>query len=58
MATESETTAEKMQRRFRDVKNTYFRFSVDRGLEDIGLEEWKKLPKVRTFTTEYLRQHV
>ncbi|KAJ6438980.1 fungal specific transcription factor domain-containing protein [Purpureocillium lavendulum] len=58
MATESDTTAEKMQGRFANAKDTYFRFSVDRGLQRIGLEEWKELPKVRTFTTEYLHQHV
>ncbi|KAJ6439011.1 hypothetical protein O9K51_08415 [Purpureocillium lavendulum] len=58
MATESDTTAEKMHRRFADTKDTYFRFSVDRGLQGIGLEEWKELPKVRTFTTEYLKQHL
>lgn len=58
MATESDTKAETVQRRFRDTKDVYFRFSVDRGLEDIGLEEWKKLSSVRTFTSGYLGQHV
>jgi predicted acylesterase/phospholipase RssA len=56
MATESETTAENVQRRFQNAKDTYFRFSVDRGLQGIGLEEWKELSKVRTFTTEYVNQ--
>ncbi|KAL6407343.1 kinesin light chain [Ilyonectria robusta] len=58
MATESDTTAEKIHGRFRDVQDTYFRFSVDRGLQGIGLEEWKELSKVRTFTTEYINQQV
>lgn len=57
MATESDTTAERMHRRFQNVEDTYFRFSVDRGLQGIGLEEWKELPNVRTFTTGYLNQH-
>ncbi|GLI81004.1 hypothetical protein PoHVEF18_009373 [Penicillium ochrochloron] len=57
MATESDTMAEKTHRRFQNVKDTYFRFSVDRGLQGVGLEEWKQLPNVRTFTTEYLNQH-
>lgn len=56
MATESDRTAERVQRRFRNTKDTYLRFSVDRGLEDIGLEEWKNLGKVRTYTTGYLQQ--
>ncbi|RDW62196.1 hypothetical protein BP6252_11629 [Coleophoma cylindrospora] len=54
MATESDTTAEKVHKRFQNVKDTYFRFSVDRGLQGVGLEEWKELPKVRTYTTDYL----
>ncbi|KAK4233068.1 acyl transferase/acyl hydrolase/lysophospholipase [Achaetomium macrosporum] len=58
MATESDTTAEKMHGRFQNVKDVYFRFSVDRGLQAIGLEEWKELSNVRTFTTEYLNQRV
>jgi len=33
MATESDTTAEKMHGRFANAKDTYFRFSVDRGLQ-------------------------
>ncbi|KAJ6443016.1 COM1 regulatory protein [Purpureocillium lavendulum] len=56
MATESETTAEKMNRRFAATKGIYFRFNVDRGLEGVGLEEWEYLSAVRTHTTEYLRQ--
>lgn len=57
MATESDTTAGKMDRRFQNAKDVYFRFSVDRGLQGIGLEEWKELSNIRTFTTEYLNQH-
>src|SRR5690606_34931883 len=41
---------------FQNANGTYFRFSVDRGVQDIGLEEWKELSKVRTFTTGYLNQ--
>ncbi|KAH8750222.1 hypothetical protein F5883DRAFT_227773 [Diaporthe sp. PMI_573] len=58
MATESDTTAEKIHWRFQNVQDTYFRFSVDRGLQGIRLEEWKELSKVRTFTTEHLNQHI
>ncbi len=44
MATESDTTAEKIHKRFQNVQDTYFRFSVDRGLQGIELEEWEELP--------------
>ncbi|KAK3376988.1 hypothetical protein B0T24DRAFT_665831 [Lasiosphaeria ovina] len=56
MATESDTTAERVQKRFRNIKDTYLRFSVDRGLNDIKLEEWENLGEVRTYTTGYLEQ--
>lgn len=56
MATESDTTAERVQARFRDTNDTYFRFNVDRGLEDIELDEWKHLGSVETYTTGYLQQ--
>ncbi|KAL6408074.1 kinesin light chain [Ilyonectria robusta] len=58
MATESEATAEKIQVRFRHLKDTYFRFNVDRGLQDIGLEEWKELSRVRTYTDGYMKLDV
>lgn len=54
MITESDRMAETMSRRFENLVNTYFRFSVDRGLHDIGLEEWKELSPVHGFTTEYI----
>jgi hypothetical protein len=56
MATESDTTAESVQRRFRETKDVYFRFTVDRGLDNIKLEEWEDLPEVRTYTTGYITQ--
>lgn len=56
MATESDTTAEKVQKRFREIKGTYFRFNVDRGLSGIKLEEWENLGDVRTYTTGYMEQ--
>ncbi|KAH8729863.1 acyl transferase/acyl hydrolase/lysophospholipase [Ilyonectria robusta] len=56
MATESDTIADKIQERFRGTRDTYFRFSVDHGLAEIGLEEWKNQVDVRTKTTEYINQ--
>ena len=33
----------------------YFRFNVQRGLETVGLEEWKEMDRVRAVTMDYLR---
>ncbi len=33
---------------------TYFRFDVDRGMETISLEEWKKLDEIDGLTEAYL----
>lgn len=54
MATESDTTAERVQKRFRNIKNTYLRFNVDRRLDDIKLEQWENLGEVRTYPTGYM----
>ncbi|KAK3938525.1 hypothetical protein QBC46DRAFT_265149, partial [Diplogelasinospora grovesii] len=56
IATKSDTTAERVQRRFREIKDTYFRFNMDRGLNHIQLEEWENLGQVRTYTTGYMEQ--
>ncbi|EPE02605.1 kinesin light chain [Ophiostoma piceae UAMH 11346] len=56
MATESDVTAEEIQVQFQETKDTYFRFSVDRGLNNIHLAESNNFSKVRTYTTEYIRQ--
>lgn len=56
MATDSDITAERVQVRFHDTNDTYFRFNVDRGLEDIELDEWKHMGRVETYTDGYLNQ--
>jgi predicted acylesterase/phospholipase RssA len=42
MAMDCERMAEDMEMRFRDTPGVYFRFSVDQGLDDIGLADWGK----------------
>ena len=32
----------------------YFRFSVLRGMEDLGLDEWNETEKMKALTTDYL----
>ena len=35
----------------------YFRFNVQRGLEGVGLEEWKEMDRVKTVTVDYLQDN-
>lgn len=56
LATETEHTAEIFAREHRDLARSkrYFRFSVDRGLESVGLEEAAKTAVVVSATRRYL----
>lgn len=53
IATESSKTAEDIQKRYADATDLYFRFDVDQGLQDVGLDEWKRLKAVQTHTIAY-----
>ncbi|KAG8722151.1 hypothetical protein FRC09_006729 [Ceratobasidium sp. 395] len=46
IATDCEQTAQQLQVRFRDTPNTYFRFNIEQGLQDIGAADLRKLPEV------------
>ncbi len=37
-----------------DLYEVYFRFNVDQGLGDIGLDEWERLALIRQRTRTYL----
>jgi hypothetical protein len=54
MASESETEALAMMQRFQNCPGLYHRLNVERGLEEVSLEEWKKLGEVKTHTLAYL----
>jgi hypothetical protein len=56
MATETEQTAEGFRRdhSLLDSTGRYYRFSVVRGLEDIGLEEAKRVKEVVAATRRYI----
>jgi hypothetical protein len=56
MATTSELVADEMKRRYGNRPGLYYRLNVDRGLEDISLEEWKQLANVKTHTLAYLHK--
>lgn len=53
IATDCETEAEQLADQFAET-GIYFRFSVDRGLELVGLHEWKEFGKVEAHTKTYL----
>lgn len=56
IATETEQTAERFRREKVQLDSTgrYYRFNVDRGLEDIGLEEAKKVKEMAAATRRYI----
>ena len=55
IATDCEDAAEQFKRQhMRMVRDKrFFRFNVDRGLENIGLEEWKRLDDIKAATRNY-----
>jgi hypothetical protein len=56
MATETQLTAERFQRKqvLLDTTGRYYRFNVVQGLEDIGLEEAKKVKEMAAATRQYI----
>ena len=56
IATETEQTAERFRRErgLLDSTGRYYRFNVVRGLEDIGLEEAKKVKEMAAATRRYI----
>ena len=37
-----------------DGSQRYFRFNVEQGLQDVGLEEWKKINIIESATEGYM----
>jgi len=56
MATDAGDEAKMAKERYKNCPGLYHRLNVERGLEDVSLEEWKKLGEVKTHTTAYLRR--
>ena len=56
IVTDCDSTHERLTRRFRSCPDKYFRFNVEHGLEDIGLDHWKKLDEVERATEKYVAQ--
>ncbi|KAF2997863.1 hypothetical protein E8E13_002871 [Curvularia kusanoi] len=57
IATETETTARKSENKWaQQMENkTYFRFNVDHGLDEVGLEEYTKEGTIESVTDAYLK---
>lgn len=56
MATDTDVIARELHARYHACPGLYHRFNVDRGLEDVSLEEWKKRGIVKTHTERYIHQ--
>jgi hypothetical protein len=55
MATDTETEEKIANDRYKNYPGLYHRLNVEKGLEEVSLEEWKKLRDVKTHTKAYLR---
>jgi hypothetical protein len=57
MSTDTEEIAKEMRkemvRKYVEDNSVYFRFNVTNGLENVSLEEWKRLDTVKVATEEY-----
>lgn len=61
VVTDTEQTAEEFAAEIEDMdpmkKPNYFRFNVEQGLEEVGLEEWDHFERLAAATSAYLRSH-
>ncbi|KAI1137532.1 FabD/lysophospholipase-like protein [Hypoxylon sp. FL0543] len=56
VATTSKKTSDRLAMRYRD-SDCYYRFNVDRGLEDVTLADWKAYSKISAHTHNYLQDN-
>jgi predicted acylesterase/phospholipase RssA len=56
IATDCESAAEDVEKRFKRLGNVYFRFNVEQGLQGITLAEWEKLGQVTSHTMQYIQR--
>ncbi|KAL9042408.1 MAG: hypothetical protein Q9214_003789, partial [Letrouitia sp. 1 TL-2023] len=61
MATDTEKVArefeEEMKHKHGNEQKVYFRFNVQQGLEQVGLQEWKEMERINVATRDYLKSH-
>ena len=60
IATDTEKVArkfeEEMKSKYGTEQQIYFRFNVQNGLADVGLEEWREMGRTQGVTREYLKR--
>ncbi|KAG9494769.1 hypothetical protein J7337_013908 [Fusarium musae] len=56
MATTSKKVALRLDERYGET-GTYYRFNVERGLEDISLSDWKETSSISSHTHNYLNEN-
>ena len=54
MATDCEASAQVAVRHFERTPGIYFRFNVEQGLQEVGLEQWERLNEVSAHTGQYI----
>ncbi|KAJ7886246.1 FabD/lysophospholipase-like protein [Mycena olivaceomarginata] len=55
IATDCEKEHQSLAHRFDGVEKLYFRFNVERGMQDIQLNQWEKLGDVAANTRQYIQ---
>ncbi|PBK94679.1 FabD/lysophospholipase-like protein [Armillaria gallica] len=55
LATDCEQTAQELSQEYRHTPDVYFRFNVQRGMEQVSPEQWDRLSEVRAHTEQYLK---
>ena len=58
IATDSGRVAEEMESKYSKAPGLYTRLDVDRGLQTVSLDEWKRLGVVRSHTKNYMRLEI
>lgn len=56
MATDCEKVADELDRRFYREPDLYYRFNVNEGLGQIGMDDYKKLGHIKAWTIQYLKE--
>ncbi|KAJ4402995.1 hypothetical protein N0V82_010717, partial [Gnomoniopsis sp. IMI 355080] len=56
IGTESNKVADRLEERYQGT-NQYFRFDVDRGMEDITLADWKMNSEIAAYTHNFLKRN-
>lgn len=54
IATDCEKTAEQVEKKFKHLLKTYFRFNVEQGLQNVKLGDWDRISEVAAHTRSYM----